>query len=558
MPIKQNLPQGIRSCHRFYKDCFVAGLLCVFSMLPLHSILAQEGSGPSSQTPLEGTMQPLVELVRPGPWAGVSRLIVYGSKLYLVNSQIFVNHNSADVYSYDLSQAGQDLGNLSFERRLFSQDAGTPMIYQGLLYWPFEDPRFSATFGEYLVTNGKQWQWHVVPEIRGFHVHGLFAHQKTLYALASGWKGRIYRSQDQGKTWEQWYEHPTPDQRVSRITEMTSLEDTVYFALTAWAESGTKLLFGKGDTVRPVPGWPKSGSVGALESFQQHVYAVNRIQNEASLWRTNGEDSAALVTALEGYRVYDMTTTSDTLWAVTSRKANTGRGGLLWKTLDGVQWEIHQQFPELPIALQSVASHIFVGTYQKEKGGALWGPKTPIALPLSQPMPDLPSQPMQRLEAETLQKKLAELDHVLLDVENEGYRFHLKDHLLPLAQTRDPEVGKALSDRLTHKLPQDPVPLFGSIQVDADRMARWYLLYAIAINGHGHIPQQVITQPWKSPPNRAEKYLEPLAAAAWAVTQLGQSDVRTLHALHTASQQPKLPPWAKWDIQAALHVLNGE
>ncbi|ETX06435.1 MAG: hypothetical protein ETSY2_17120 [Candidatus Entotheonella gemina] len=56
--------------------------------------------------------QPLVELARPGPWAGISGLMAYHGKLYFVNSQIFVNHNAADIYSYDLNgpQAGGRAG----------------------------------------------------------------------------------------------------------------------------------------------------------------------------------------------------------------------------------------------------------------------------------------------------------------------------------------------------------------------------------------------------------------------------------------------------------------
>ena len=99
--------------------------------------------------------RPLVPLAQPGPWSGVSGLIGYGERLWLVNSVKFVNHNSADIYSYDPAT-----GKTQYERHLFSQDAGDPVVAEGLLYWPFEDPRSSLGRGEFMVTDGETWRWH--------------------------------------------------------------------------------------------------------------------------------------------------------------------------------------------------------------------------------------------------------------------------------------------------------------------------------------------------------------------------------------------------------------
>ena len=79
----------------------------------------------------------LVTLVSGLPWSGVSGLIGYDGRLWFANSVKFVNHNSADLYSYD--PAG---GTVRYERHLFSQDAGEPVVAGGLLFWPFEDARF--------------------------------------------------------------------------------------------------------------------------------------------------------------------------------------------------------------------------------------------------------------------------------------------------------------------------------------------------------------------------------------------------------------------------------
>jgi len=66
---------------------------------------------------------PLVRLAQPGPWSGISGLIGCGARLWFVNSVKFVDHNSADLYSYD-----PGTGTTRYERHLFSQDAGDPVV----------------------------------------------------------------------------------------------------------------------------------------------------------------------------------------------------------------------------------------------------------------------------------------------------------------------------------------------------------------------------------------------------------------------------------------------
>jgi len=43
------------------------------------------------------------------------------------------------------------------------------------------------------------------------------------------------------------------------------------------------------------------------------------------------------------------------------------------------------------------------------------------------------------------------------------------------------------------------------------------LIHAIALNGHGRVTSRFLTWPWTAAPNRAEKYLEPMLAAAWSI-----------------------------------------
>lgn len=156
--------------------------------------------------------QSLVPLAKPGPWSGVSGLIGYGGRLWFVNSVKFVNHNSPDIYSYDPAS-----GKTRYERHLFSQDVGEPLVFGGLLYWPFEDSRFSARHGETMVTNGRNWQWRILPDGEVFHIHSMVTHRGALIAATSAWRAGLQRSED-GVAWQVIYDHPTPPRTVTHIT----------------------------------------------------------------------------------------------------------------------------------------------------------------------------------------------------------------------------------------------------------------------------------------------------------------------------------------------------
>ena len=160
----------------------------------------------------------LVKLVDSLPWPGVSSLIGYRGKLRFANSVKFVNHNSADLYSFDTGT-----GKTRYEKHIFSQDAGQLVVSKGLLYWPLEDSRFSPGHGEFMVTNGKDWNWHLIPKGGAFHTHVTQAQSNRLYAGISAWVAKIVVSDDGGTSWREFYTFPTPDRRVSRITALADL-----------------------------------------------------------------------------------------------------------------------------------------------------------------------------------------------------------------------------------------------------------------------------------------------------------------------------------------------
>ncbi len=324
------------------------------------------------------------------------------------------------------------------------------------------------------------------------------------------------------------------------------------FGTTAWAEDDTvKLLQLHGDRVRRVPDWPTGHSIGAMRAFRGYVYAVNRTGDTARVWRYRDGQPAQPVTALDAYRVQAFAATPTTLRAVSTGP----QGGLLWRSADGHTWRQVQSFPDLPVSITVAGGQVFVGTHHEKHRGALWGPATPHPLPPAAPA-KLPARPGRRLSPDALTKAVQALDDALFNVRPDAYRQRLLNALFPLALSHDPAAGAALSDRLKGPLPDTPVTrMISKTQIPAARVARWYLLFAVALNGHGHIPPALLTAPWSAAPNRAEKYYEPIPAAAWAVSELGQSDRGTRAALQYALGN-QVPDWARGDVLLALHRVH--
>lgn len=148
------------------------------------------------------------------------------------------------------------------------------------------------------------------------------------------------------------------------------------------------------------------------------------------------------------------------------------------------------------------------------------------------------------------------LDDALFDDQHAQYRSRVISALFPLALSHDPAAGAALAERLNWTLPETTVSLIGGkVKIPAARVARWYLLFAVALNGHGHIPPTLLTAPWRVSSNPAEKYFEPMPGAAWAVAELGQTGPDTRTALMQALQSDT-PPWAQGDVLLALYRLH--
>ena len=160
-----------------------------------------------------------------------------------------------------------------------------------------------------------------------------------------------------------------------------------------------------------------------------------------------------------------------------------------------------------------------------------------------------------RLSAAKRAAALSKLDSVLAD--QEVYR-QLRFTMRPLALDRSPATSHALIARLSGPFAAGTARMFGRRQIATERMARWYLLWAISHNGHGRVPVEYLTIPWTAKPNRAEKYIRLPLAASWAVARLRQRDPKTLAALIERLGRAGDPKWFKGDIVGALTDLTGK
>lgn len=493
----------------------------------------------------------LVPVARVGPWPAISALIGYGDRLWFVNSVKFADHNSADVYSFDPRS-----GEVRYERHLFSQDAGRPAVAGGLMFWPFEDARFSTGRGEFVVSNGRDWQWRSIPFAPIPHVHAMLAHDDDVYAGTGGFTAALYRSADRGLTWQPVYEHRNVPGSFSRLISLAVLRGRIYAGLDAAAEPGVKLRRLDGGRLTDVSGWPQGASADALTSFRGHLYAVHQGEHSPALWRTDGRVSAP-VSALAGHNVRALAAGADALWAASGG----GGRGELWRSTDGVSWRRVQTFADAePVDIAVYAGRPYVGAIGADGRGVLFGPPVPAPLQAAAALTALPESGIAEGtdRDNALPDGLAALDAALADLgafERGG--GVLIERLDGIARLRSPQAASALAARIGGVAPEDTRSRFAGQRVRTADKVDWQLLWALARDASGHVPVSLLARPWSAPRRRSEKYLEPVAAVAWAIAESRQNDDATVSALLARLNQPGDPDWLAGDLIGALSVLSG-
>jgi len=485
-------------------------------------------------------------LARVGPWPVASRLIGFQDRLWLVNSVKGKNHNSADLYSYDPAA-----GDMLYERHLFSQDAGRPVAAAGLLYWPFEDSRFSLGFGHFMVTDGTAWRFGTIPTARSFHTHAMTASHGRLFAATSAWRTALHVSADRGQSWRLIYDHPTPERRVTRIVELAALGDQAFGYLTSRYEQ--RLLRFDAARVDPAPGWPEDRSVIALTELDGHVYGLVREDGGAALWRIGDSGSERVAPPRADWPVRDLAAADDGLWAVTAEQA----GGTVWHSDDGRDWQIRYRLAGgQPYEIAAFAEKIYVGGAGDDGRGILWGIRGPVA-----GRDDVPATLPQAAPLSDGRDWVAageRLDRLLADPASyESHGRQLRDLVFELVNAGPPQ--EFFAERFRPELPSEEISLIGgNVQLPAAEFGRWLLLWAMTLADQGPVPIELIEAAWSTAPNRAEKYFAAAPGAMWAAGIIGQNDAPTITALVELLGHEEEPLWLRGDAIGALSALTGE
>ena len=510
-------------------------------------------------------------------WPGVSQLITYRDRIWFVNSKPFEDSNVADIYSYSVED-----GSLRYERGLFSQDVGRPVIYDGLLHWPFEDPRRSAGSGEYVVTDGTNWQWQVMQSGSVMHVHAMNVCDGDLVATTGAWTGQFHRlsknkteevTESSGEepddqsdqpsnnyTWEVKYDYPAAKDSFSRLVSVSQFGDSCIVGASARRKDEAKLFTIDGGKRTAINGWPSSDRVDTLEQHQGNLFAFADTGSTRQLMRYDG--SVVHQVALpSNHHPRALHSDGNNLWLATHQQGEP-QPGALWKYDNAGDFERIEEFAGVPNGLGSYKGVVAVGTYAAS-GGALWLYKHE-ALHQSPIEPDdssaaISSDPLHELDSDLVDSLYAELLAVITDPNSTVERARVLRRSLgrhPLIKA--PEFGAAVTRLLSTPLEGAPIPMFTGRSISYEGLIHWYLMTTLAINGHGYIDPAVINSEKELDVPDSMKVFSPSIAAIVASGWLKQSDDATLSALMTRLNSETDPLWVRADVIAALSAITDQ
>ena len=486
----------------------------------------------------------LAVVARVGPWPIASKLIGYRGRVWFVNSVLGRNHNSADVYSYDPSAR-----TTRYERHLFSQDSGDPIVRFGLLYWPSEDSRWSVGRGDFLVTNGNDWAAGTIPTAQIFHIHAMTGLGDRLVAATSAWRGGIQISDDRGATWREIYDHPTPARQVSRIVTLASTTERSYGYLLH--RDNHRLLSITGDTVAAVPGWPQDRPILGMAGLERWLYALVSAGTGIAIWRTDGVVSQQVAGTRLAWDAQDLVVDDGKLWMLTEDED--GAGGAVWASDDGRGWQrVAWLRGGSPYDLEVVDGTPYVGG-SDGKSGLIWAPSVSAleSQPATTPIPELlPPLPGPGQSATRFADRL-------LRIESQQDRGALSKLAYDLARTRP--TAETYRNLLALDLPTRQISLIGgNVNVPAATLGRWLILWSMSLAGTGAVTPGWINAPWSAPANRSEKYFEAAPGAMRAAAAIGQSDRATLSALVGVLENDQAPLWLMGDAVGAITALSNQ
>lgn len=509
-------------------------------------VIADPKASPDAPAPA------LKVLATVGPWPTLSALIGYRGRVWFANSVRYPDHNSADLYSLDPAT-----GEHRFERHLFTQDVGTPVVADGLLYWPYEDPRPSVGWGHIAVTDGARWQLRVMPDKRPvFHVHAMEKLGGRLYATTSAWRAGLHVSTDGGHRWRRIYDHPTPKGHVSRIIALAGFDGRLFGSLVEYRQGAPRhaLLVLKEGAVAEVPGWPETARTLDLAATKDGVYGLVREDGKVAFWRTDGRRSERLADAGTMPPLQAFAAGRNGFWGVGDAPKGTVPGGALWHSVDGRDWRRMRDLAGgQPVDVMLYRGRVYASGAGADGRGILWGPAPSLSpTPPSAPIPIWPSRPpaaaVDWIAAGTLMSEAVS--------QSRTYRTRLRDLAYRLALA-SPPTG-FFEAALEAPFPDKQVAMFGGrLTPKTVNFGRHILLWGMGLSGRGRVPRPLLERPWTRVSNRPQKWFDSLPMALFAVSWTGQNDRKTVAALIGRLDRSD-PKWLKGDIIGALTAVTGK
>jgi hypothetical protein len=488
----------------------------------------------------------LLPLARPGVWPGVSQLIAFDGRIWFANSAPFADTNAADIYSYD-----PQTGLLRYERGLFTQDAGAPAVAGGKLFWPFEDPRFGVGAGEFAVTDGQFWHWRRLPQGSAMHLHAMGACGGELVAVTGGWEGQLQISRDGGTTWRLAATYPKGEASFTRLVAIASFRGRCFIGASASGGHGRKLLEWTHGRLVAVPGWPEADRTDGFTVHDGRLFAWNDNAKTRSLFAFDGETAVPVSVPPSG-RLNGLTSDGAYIWAV----SRDGSAGALWRSRDGSAWTEIQRFEEAPISVTATEGAVFVGTHRGD-GGALWGPPV-VSAPLGDSATAFEAQNPHPAGTADMTGASGIESLVFGESDIDADFDSLRTAFQRLSGIPDPALGWHLAALFPNVALEGRERMFTGERVAKTDLARWYMLGAMAVNGHGRVPPDLLCVPLPGRQNAAEKYFDLPIAAIATVGWIGQDDQETIAALIRRLDEEQDPKWLRADIVAALAALTGE
>ena len=518
-------------------------LVIVIAAFTIFQFTNKSEANPSETGSVQETEKLQLDIIaQVGPWPVASRLIGYRGKLWFANSVKGRNHNSADIWSFNPKTS-----DVRYERHLYSQDAGHPLIHKGLLYWPFEDALQSAGNGIVEVTDGQTWKPLTISNPTIYHTSQLLEWDDGLLAITGARNAGMQLSKDAGRSWQEFYIHPTPSTHVSRLKEMIVFAGETYAALNDVKVK--RLVRWTGSGFQTVNGWPLNRYFNGLTVHGDGLFGIVGRGREREIWRFDGRRSIRV--GFKGPFV-DLTSDGDQIWIV----ANDGR---LWSSPDGKLWTRHRDLKEgRPVSIQAIAGGIYVAGAGDDERGIVWGNRNHI-IPLGDQPPRLISQLPAAKIAMDWEKVGKRIDALLADRSTyaDSQTGELRE-LVDRAANNDAPAG-FFAERLQVKTPDVTIRAFGgSLELRSEYVARSIILAGMAKSGHAEVPVEFLSDPWTSKPNSFEKYFEIELSALRAVVASGQSDRETVAALIARLDFAGDPPWLKSQVVGTLTAISGQ